>query len=92
MAEEKREGTRRKSRNTERSDDGDFDQNGYEEEPDFSDPEDFVDDVTDDGMNEILCSEKCRFCKLRTILEHVVARPVKTKLIVSECSVNESVA
>jgi len=35
--------------------------NGYEEEPDFSDPEDFVDDVSDSGTNFLLIQWEHQF-------------------------------
>jgi hypothetical protein len=49
MAEDRFEGGSKKDRR-ESQNDGDAVENGYEEEePDFSDPEDFVDDVEEDG-------------------------------------------
>ena len=45
-------GGRKLSRNTERSDDGEDmdDMYMYEEEPDFSDPDDYVDSIDDEGI------------------------------------------
>lgn len=49
MAEEKGESETRRSHKKSEMQNQDVEENGYEEEPDFSDPEGFVDDVTDEG-------------------------------------------
>ena len=52
MAEDRLEGGSKKDRR-ESQNEGDHVENGYEEEePEFSDPEDFVDDVDDDGKSQ----------------------------------------
>ena len=49
MAGKKDDGGGRKSqKQSESNDEGGY-ENGYDEEPDFSDPEDFVDDISDEG-------------------------------------------
>ena len=49
MAAEKGEREARRQKRSESSVDNQID-NEYEEEPDFSDPEDFVDDIDDEGV------------------------------------------
>ena len=49
MAEDKPEGGGKKSHKKDRSKENRPIENGEDDEPDFSDPEDFIEDVTDEG-------------------------------------------
>ncbi len=42
-----------------------IEENGIEEEPDFSDPEDYVDDISDEGLCRIFA------CKVQHVFRHV---------------------
>lgn len=59
MAAEKgdSDGSRRHQKSESQGQDGEFED--YGDEPDFSDPEDFVDDITEEGLSDICFEKTC---------------------------------